>query len=43
MLFAKPKNVTDKSVTWKSGNKKVATIDENGKVTKKMNNMKLLI
>ena len=31
----KPKNVTDKTVTWKSSNKKVATVDKNGKVTAK--------
>jgi len=31
----KPKNVTDKTITWKSSNKKVATVDKNGKVTAK--------
>lgn len=31
----KPKKVTDKSITWKSSNKKVATVDKNGKVTAK--------
>ena len=31
----KPKDVTDKTVTWKSSNKKVATVDKNGKVTAK--------
>lgn len=28
----KPKNATNKAVTWKSSNKKVATVDKNGKV-----------
>ena len=31
----KPKNVTEKTITWKSSNKKVATVDKNGKVTAK--------
>lgn len=31
----KPKNVTDKTITWKSSNKKVTTVDKNGKVTAK--------
>ena len=31
----KPENVTDATVTWKSSNKKVATVDKNGKVTAK--------
>ena len=31
----KPKNVTDNTITWKSSNKKVATVDKNGKVTAK--------
>jgi len=30
-----PSNVTDQTVTWKSSNKKVATVDKNGKVTAK--------
>ena len=29
----KPTNATNKNVTWKSSNKKVATVDSNGKVT----------
>lgn len=29
----KPSNVTDKTVTWKSSNKKIATVSEKGKVT----------
>ena len=31
----KPKNATDKTISWKSSNKKVATVDENGIVTAK--------
>ena len=31
----KPKNVTETAITWKSSNKKVATVDKNGKVTAK--------
>ncbi|WP_408070758.1 starch-binding protein [Butyrivibrio sp. JL13D10] len=31
----KPKDATKKDVTWKSSNKKVAVVDENGKVTAK--------
>lgn len=34
-VTVKPKNVTDKTITWKSSNKKVATVDKNGKVTAK--------
>jgi len=31
----KPSDTTDKTITWKTSNKKVATVDKNGKVTAK--------